>query len=73
LRVVRDDGSPLRAGDAIKRYGTLILVTFALFFVVGPLAAAIVLVAVIGWMRNPNMQGMHDRFAHTIVVSDAES
>jgi uncharacterized RDD family membrane protein YckC len=73
LRVLRDDGSPLRAGDAIKRYGTLILVTFALFFVVGPLAAAIVLVGVIGWMRNANMQGIHDRFAHTMVVSDDES
>ncbi len=73
LRVLRDDGSPLRTGDAIKRYGTLILVTFALFFVVGPLAAAIVLVGVIGWMRNANMQGIHDRFAHTMVVSDDES
>ncbi len=73
LRVLRDDGTPLRAGDAIKRYGTLILVTFALFFVVGPLAAAIVLVGVIGWMRNANMQGIHDRFAHTMVVSDDES
>ncbi|HYL50527.1 MAG TPA: RDD family protein [Acidimicrobiia bacterium] len=70
LRVLRDDGSPLRAGDAIKRYGPLIIVTFALFFVVGPLAAAIVLVGVIGWMRNANMQGIHDRFAHTMVVSD---
>ncbi len=70
LRVLRDDGSALRAGDAIKRYGVLILVTFALFFVVGPLAGAIVLVGVIGWMRNANMQGIHDRFAHTMVVSD---
>ena len=73
LRVLRDDGTPLRAGDAIKRYGSLILVTFALFFVVGPLAAAIVLVGVIGWMRNANMQGIHDRFAHTMVVSDDAS
>ena len=73
LRVLRDDGTPLRAGDAIKRYGTLILVTFALFFVVGPLAAAIVLVGVIGWMRNANMQGIHDRFAHTMVVANDES
>jgi uncharacterized RDD family membrane protein YckC len=70
LRVLRDDGSPLRAGDAIKRYGSLVLVTFALFFVVGPLAGAIVLFGVMGWMRNSNMQGLHDRFAHTMVVSD---
>jgi hypothetical protein len=30
-----------------------------------------VLVGVTTWMRNPNMQGLHDRFSHTIVVSDA--
>jgi curved DNA-binding protein CbpA len=71
LKVLRDDGSPLRAGDAIKRYGTLALVTFALFMIgLGPLAGGIVLIAVIGWTRNPNMQGMHDRFFHTMVVTD---
>ena len=32
---------------------------------------SIVLFGVTMWMRNPNMQGLHDRFAHTIVVSDA--
>ena len=30
-----------------------------------------ILFGVTMWMRNPNMQGLHDRFAHTIVVSDA--
>ncbi len=74
IRVLRDDGSPLRAGDAIKRYGTPVLVTFALFLIgLGPLAGAIVIVGVIGWTRNANMQSMLDRFAHTIVVADANS
>jgi len=71
LRVLREDGSPLRAGDAIKRYGMLILVTYALSFILGPLAAVIVLVGATTWMRNPNMQGLHDRVTHTIVVQDA--
>jgi uncharacterized RDD family membrane protein YckC len=70
LRVVRDDGSPIRAGDALRRYGTIVLATFAIYIVLRELAGAVVLIAVMGWMRNPNMQGMHDRFAHTIVVAD---
>jgi uncharacterized RDD family membrane protein YckC len=72
LKVVRQDGSPLRAGDAIKRYGLLVIVTFALYILLRELAAVIVLVGVTTWMRNPNFQGLHDRFAKTIVVSDAE-
>ncbi len=71
LRVFREDGLPLRAADAIKRYGLIILVTFALYLFVRELGAVIVLVGVTTWMRNPNFQGMHDRFARTIVVSDA--
>ena len=47
------------------------LVTFALYLVLQQIAAVIVLFGVTMWMRNPNMQGLHDRFAHTIVVSDA--
>jgi uncharacterized RDD family membrane protein YckC len=74
LKVMRQDGTPLRAGDAIKRYGIIVIVTFALFFTVqlGPIGAALVLVGVTTWMRNPNFQGLHDRFAKTIVVTDAE-
>jgi uncharacterized RDD family membrane protein YckC len=34
-------------------------------------AAILVLFGVTMWLRNANMQGLHDRFAHTIVVSDA--
>jgi uncharacterized RDD family membrane protein YckC len=72
LKVVREDGSPIHALDAIRRYGMIVLVTFVLYVVaLRELAGVIVLVGVTTWMRNPNMQGLHDRFSHTIVVSDA--
>ncbi len=71
LKVVRQDGSDMRAGDVIRRYGLLVIVTFALYILLRELAAVIVLVGVTTWMRNPNFQGLHDRFAKTIVVSDA--
>jgi uncharacterized RDD family membrane protein YckC len=71
LKVLRDDGSPTRAGDVIKRYGLIIIVGFVLYLFVRELGAVIVLVGVTTWMRNPNFQGIHDRVAHTIVVSDA--
>jgi uncharacterized RDD family membrane protein YckC len=35
-------------------------------------AAVLVLFGVTMWMRNPNMQGLHDRLAHTIVVREAD-
>jgi len=69
LKVMRVDGSRIRAGDAISRYGLLILISFALSLTpLGPLGAVIVLVGVTTWMRHPNMQGIHDRIAKTIVV-----
>jgi len=71
LKVVRENGAPLGPTGALLRYGMLVGVTFALSFILGPLAAAIVIIGVTMWMRNPNMQGLHDRWAHTIVVADA--
>jgi len=71
LRVVRQDGSPLGWKGTIVRYGMLMLVTLLLTFVLGYFAPVIVLFGVTMWMRNPNQQGIHDRFAHTIVVTDA--
>lgn len=71
LRVLREDGSRIRPGDAVKRYGLIVIATYALSFVLGPLAAVIVLVGVTTWTRNPNMQALQDRIAHTIVVSEA--
>jgi uncharacterized RDD family membrane protein YckC len=68
LTVVRQDGSPATVGDLIKRYGPLALISYAGFFFLGPLVGVIVIVGISLWMRNPNMQGLHDRFAHTLVV-----
>jgi RDD family/DnaJ domain len=75
LLVLREDGSPLGWGGAFVRYGLIVLVTMALFTLLrlGPLAGVIVLFGVTMWMRNPNMQGLHDRVAHTIVVSDEKA
>jgi hypothetical protein len=72
IRVLREDGSPLGLRGSVTRFGLLVIVTFALNFVLSQLAAVIVLFGVTLWMRNPNMQGLHDRFAHTIVVADAD-
>lgn len=71
LKVLREDGSPLGPRGATVRFGLVVLVTFVLYYVLQQIAAVIVLFGVTMWMRNPNMQGLHDRFAHTIVVSDA--
>ncbi len=71
LKTLREDGSPLGVRGAVVRFGLIVLVTFVLYFVLQQIAAVIVLFGVTMWMRNPNMQGVHDRFAHTIVVSDA--
>ena len=70
LKALREDGSALGWRGAVVRFGLIVLVTFVLYFVLQQIAAVIVLFGVTAWMRNPNMQGMHDRFAHTIVVSD---
>jgi RDD family/DnaJ domain len=72
LKVLREDGSPVGWGGAIVRFGPLVLITFVLSYV-QQIFAVLVLFGVTMWMRNPNMQGLHDRMAHTIVVSDAKS
>jgi uncharacterized RDD family membrane protein YckC len=70
LRVVRQDGSRLGWSGAFVRYGLIAFPTFLIGWVLrlGPLAAAIALIVVLGWMRNPNFQGIHDRTARTLVV-----
>ncbi|HUI49733.1 MAG TPA: RDD family protein [Acidimicrobiia bacterium] len=73
LKVLREDGSPLGASGALMRYGVVVLVTFVLYYLLQQIAAIIVLFGVTMWMRNPDMQGLHDRLAHTIVVSDAQT
>jgi uncharacterized RDD family membrane protein YckC len=71
LKTLREDGTPLGLGGAAVRYGLVVGVTFAFSLVLQQFAAVIVLFGVTMWTRNPNMQGLHDRLAHTIVVSDA--
>ena len=73
LKVVRQDGSPLGFAGAFSRYGLIVVVTILLFFILrlGPVGAVLVIFGVTLWTRNPNQQGIHDRFAKTIVVSDA--
>jgi curved DNA-binding protein CbpA len=73
LKALREDGSPLGWKGAFTRFGLIVLVTFVLYYVLQQIAAVIVLFGVTMWMRNPNMQGLHDRVAHTIVVSDADT
>ncbi len=57
---------------AVIRYGLLILVTMSFYVLLREVAAVLVLFGVTMWMRNPNMQGLHDRLAHTIVVRDSK-
>ena len=72
---MREDGTALRPLDALKRYGIIVLVTYVLSSILGPdgvaMGVVIVLVGVTTWTRNPNMQALQDRIAHTIVVSEA--
>jgi uncharacterized RDD family membrane protein YckC len=70
IKVVREDGSPLRAGDVVRRYGIIIIVTFGLFLFLREIAAVLVLIGVTRWLANANQQGLHDRFAKTIVIED---
>jgi curved DNA-binding protein CbpA len=71
IRVVRIDGSPARAGDLFRRYGLMVFVAFALSFLLrSPVGGLIVVFVATMWTRNPNQQGLQDRFAKTLVVTD---
>jgi curved DNA-binding protein CbpA len=72
LKALREDGSPLGPRGAVTRYGLVILVTMSFYVLLREVAAVLVLFGVTMWMRNPNMQGLHDRLAHTIVVREAD-
>ena len=69
VKVIHDDGRPLTPAGALKRYGLPVVASFLLLMLgLGPIGFVIVLFVVLNWPRNPNLQGMHDRAAHTIVV-----
>jgi curved DNA-binding protein CbpA len=70
IRVIRVDGA--RAGflDVLRRYGLLVLAGFALSLLLGPTGGLVAIFVATMWTRNPNQQGLHDRFAKTLVVAD---
>jgi len=68
IRAVQIDGSPLSTRAAIARYGSVVLAAMFLGSFIFPLGFALVLFGVLAWPRNPNLQGLHDRLAKTIVV-----
>ena len=70
IRVIRTDGTPARFLDAFRRYGALILAGFALSLLLGPTGGLVAIFVATMWSRNPNQQGLHDRFAKTLVVAD---
>jgi len=71
IKVVRTDGTKLGWGGALYRYGLIVLGSYALSLLVPLLGVAIMLFIVMGWMRNANQQGLHDRLSKTLVVADA--
>ena len=72
LRVARLDGSRAGFGELFRRYGLIVFASYALFSLAGPIGGAAVLFVVTMWSRNPNQQGLQDRFAKTLVVADDE-
>jgi uncharacterized RDD family membrane protein YckC len=70
IRVIRMDGAPARFGDALRRYGMLVLAGLALSLLLGPTGGLVAVFIATLWTRNPNQQGLHDRLAKTLVVAD---
>jgi hypothetical protein len=72
VRAMRADGTPLGWYGALARYGPVTILTgIFLPTPLGQIVFVIALVVIIGWMRNANRQGWHDRLAKTIVVDAA--
>jgi curved DNA-binding protein CbpA len=72
IRVVRIDGSPARLGDLVRRYGVLVFAAYVFTTFLRSPVGAVIVVFIAAMSRNPNTQGLHDRFAKTLVVTDAE-
>jgi uncharacterized RDD family membrane protein YckC len=73
VRLVKLDGSRVGAGEVFRRYGALALAAFASNQLLGPVGPLVILFVATMWTRNPNRQGLQDRFARTLVVTgDAE-
>jgi hypothetical protein len=69
VRAMHDDGRRLTPAGALKRYGLPVTAAYLLYVLgLGPIGFVVVLFVILNWPRNPNLQGMHDRAAKTIVV-----
>jgi len=69
IRLVRLDGSRVGAAEVFRRYGALALAAFASYTFLGPVGPLVIVFVATMWTRNPNRQGLQDRFARTLVVS----
>jgi hypothetical protein len=70
IRVVRMDASPAGFVELFRRYGLMALAAFVLSLLLqGPIGAVVVVFVATMWTRNPNRQGLQDRFAKTLVVT----
>jgi curved DNA-binding protein CbpA len=72
VRVVRLDGSPARAMDIFRRYAVLVFAAYVLTLFLRSPVGAVIVVFIVSISRNPNSQALHDRFAKTLVVTDAD-
>jgi curved DNA-binding protein CbpA len=72
IRVVRIDGSPARFGELFRRYAVLVFAAYVFTSFLRSPVGAVIVVFIAAMSRNPNTQALHDRFAKTLVVTDAE-
>jgi curved DNA-binding protein CbpA len=70
IRVAKMDGSKAGFVELFRRYGLMALAAFVLSLLLqGPIGAVVVVFVATMWTRNPNRQGLQDRFAKTLVVT----
>jgi hypothetical protein len=70
IRVAKMDGSKAGFVELFRRYGLMALAAFMLSLLLqGPIGAVVVVFVATMWTRNPNRQGLQDRFAKTLVVT----
>ena len=69
VRLVKLDGSRVGAAEVFRRYGALALAAFASYTFLGPVGPLVIVFVATMWTRNPNRQGLQDRFAKTLVVT----
>ncbi len=71
LKVVRVDGSPVTWWAAFARFFVPLAIAFVLLIQLSTLAPLLGL-AIVGWsFFDKNRQGIHDKLARTVVVTDA--